>query len=342
MPSTQNNNSDEIDLRDLFGTISKGVSNFFGKIINFIVLIRRTTLSNLRLFAIIIVLFLISAFSYSQYIKKNIYASYMIIQSEYLNKQLVDNIISKLDLLSQEENKSTLSDVLGIDINTAELINGFEVESFVTETDILEIEILKNKLVNLNLEDAVINSITQKMKIHNLNMFKIIVFTETNSILPVLDSAISNYFLQDNYIKKRIEINREILTKRKDKLEKEQSKINNLKSVIFEVYQSISKNQSKSKGSDNIIFGGQEVTNPLDIFKEDLRINERILDIEEDLSLKNEFEVVEGLTPFSKPVSVSRFQFVFYAGLIAIGFTYILIALIELNHFFAEREKELG
>jgi len=109
MSSTHNSNSDEIDLKDLFGYLSKGIRNFFGKIIDFIALVRRVTILNISLFVIVVVIFLISAFSYNQAIKKDVFGSYMLIQSEYLNTQLVDNTILKLDALAQEKDKANFS-----------------------------------------------------------------------------------------------------------------------------------------------------------------------------------------------------------------------------------------
>jgi len=342
MSSTHNSNSDEIDLKDLFGYLSKGIRNFFGKIIDFIALVRRVTILNISLFVIVVVIFLISAFSYNQAIKKDVFGSYMLIQSEYLNTQLVDNTILKLDALAQEKDKQTLAEILNIDINTALLITGFEVEPFVTEEEKLEVEILKEKLTNLKLEDDIISNITEKIEIRNPNTFKITVFTEKNSVITTLETAITNYFLQNDYLKKRIEINRVNLIKRKEKLLKEQSKIDSLKRTIFEVYQSMSKNQNGSKGSDNIILAGQEITNPLDVFKEDISIDNIILGIERRLFLKDEFEVIEGLTPFNKPVSVSLVKFIAYAILAGIAFTYLIIILRGMNNFFVEREKQLN
>ena len=49
--------------------------------------------------------------------------------------------------------------------------------------------------------------------------------------------------------------------------------------------------QQSGQGSDNVILAGQEVTNPLSVFKEDISINDDILSIESALYLKNEFEV---------------------------------------------------
>ena len=206
MSPTQNNNSDEIDLKDLFGHISKGIRDFIGKIIDLIALVRRVTIDNFKLFILIIAIFLLGSIGYDQGIKKDVFGSYMLVNSIYLNKQLVDNSVSKLNALAGELDKQTLAKVLNIDTGTAMLINGFEVEPFVTESEKLEIEILKEKLLNLKLDDEIIENIIAQIEIRNPNTFKITVFTETNEVVETLDSAINQYFLQNNYLKKRIEI----------------------------------------------------------------------------------------------------------------------------------------
>lgn len=340
MSSTQNQNSDEIDLKDLFNYIGKAFHSFFERIINFIALIRRVTINYFKYFVVIVSIFLVAVLSFYFTIKKETYGSSMLVKSGYLNTQLIDNSINKLDLLAQEKDKTTLAEVLSIDNHIAELINGFEFETFVTEDEKIEVVLLKEQLQNLKLEEDVISSITEKIEIRNPNTFKITILTQENSVINTLETSIVNYFIESDYIKKRIAINRETLQKRKVKLVKEQHKLDSLKQAIFEVYQSLSKQQG-GQGSDNVILAGQEVTNPLTVFREDININDDILAIEAALFLKNEFEVIEGLTPFSKPVSISLIKLIAYTVLVGIGFTYLLIILIALNRFFEQRDKQL-
>jgi hypothetical protein len=339
MSSASNNNSDEIDLSQLFKLISNGVSNFFEKIINLFAYVRRVTIDHIKFIATLSTVTVILVIGYNIYVQKDIYGSSMLVRSTYLNNQLVENTIFKLNSLAHENDKSTLSQVLKIDVNIANQITGFEFEPFVTEEEKLEIELLKEKLTNLKVEDEIVKSISDKIKIRNPNTFKITVLTKTNNVVYALDSAIANYFLKNSYISKRIEANRTTLINRKAKLEKEQFKMDSLKRTIFEIYQSISKSD-RTKGSDNVILAGQEVTNPLEVFKEDLIINDAILAIDRQLFLKNEFEVIEGLTPFSKPISISLFKLTAYTALSGIGISYLLLMLIGLNRFFANRENQ--
>ena len=87
---------------------------------------------------------------------------------------------------------------------------------------------------------------------------------------------------------------------------------------------------------------GQEVTDPLLVFREDIDINNQILGIESALFLKNEFVVIEGFTPFSKPIGPTLQSLIFYSVFAAICFTYLLIMLIAINKFFADRDKKLN
>jgi hypothetical protein len=342
--STQqdSNSSDEIDLRELFKFTSKGIENLFNRIINLLVSIRRITIQNFKLFISVTVLTLTIVSAYHFQFRKEVFGSSMLVSSIYLNGKLVENTVTKLNSLAEEDDTFTLSKVLDVDEKVAKQITGFEFEPFAGENEKLEIELLKEKLITLKIEEATINSIYEKISIRNPNTFRITALTETNNIIYALDTAIVKYFLQNPFIKKRIKVNRETLIKRKSKLESEQLKIDSLRKTIFDVYQSLAKDEG-SKGSDNIILGGrQQVANPLDVFKTDLKINEDLLAIDRQLFLKNEFEVIEGLTPFSKPVNISFLHLVAYAIISSIVFSYTLLILIGLNRFFIEREEQLN
>ena len=53
-----------------------------------------------------------------------------------------------------------------------EKIKGFEIIPFVTEEEKLEVELLKEKLINLKLEDDVVSSIVSKIEIRNPNIYE--------------------------------------------------------------------------------------------------------------------------------------------------------------------------
>lgn len=91
MSSTQNQNSDEIDLKDLFNYIGKAFHSFFERIINFIALIRRVTINYFKYFVVIVSIFLVAVLSFYFTIKKETYGSSMLVKSGYLNTQLIDN-----------------------------------------------------------------------------------------------------------------------------------------------------------------------------------------------------------------------------------------------------------
>ena len=337
----QTKNSDEIDLRELLRILSKFIQDILNSFINVITRIRATTLKYKTHFVFITTMFLVVSVVYYSLLSNDVFGSSMLIRSPYFNTQLLNNTIEKLDALAKEKDKSTLAKSLNIDLEVAESILGFECETFVTEDEKVEVEILKEKLNNLKLEEDIINSITAKIELRNPNTFKITVLTEENAYMSTLDSALFNYFSLNPFIKKRIEINRETLMKKRSKLEKEQVKIDSLKSTIFNVYASLSKN-TMSQGSDNVILAGQEITDPLRVFNQDIDFNDQILNIDRSLYLQNEIEIIEGFTPFNKPVSIGLVRLIAYTILLALGFTYLLIILIELNKFLKAREKELN
>ena len=362
MPTTHHE-SDEISLSEVFNSTSKGFKSLLEKSIDLIALIRKKTIAHIYLFAIVFIVFTTTTFSY-YYIKKDMYSGHLLVKSESVDKYLFKSIISELNFLAKKKDKPMLAEVLGIDSSKAKAIDGFSSESFLSQKRILEIKDLKAKIVNSNLDDKTKQNLTQtletsnhedlKAKIVNSNLgnkikqdliqaletsnhsdlFKITIITKEQLVIHGLDSAIREYFLRNPYLKKRIKINTETLLKRKNKLIKEQVKIDSLKQSIFQIYKSIKNNRH---GSDNVILTSQEIVDPLEVFKEGFNINELILNIERELFLKKEFEIVQGAPVFEKQGSILSLEFIFHTILSVIGTAYVLIILIELNKFLAER-----
>src|SRR5687768_16995816 len=105
----QKQTGDEIDLGQLFRKIGDGFRNAGLQLMRFLATIRRIPLENRISFVSIIAVSVVLAVAYSYLLKKNYYESTMILSSQYLNKRLVDNTISKLDLLAQEDDKRGLA-----------------------------------------------------------------------------------------------------------------------------------------------------------------------------------------------------------------------------------------
>jgi len=178
----------------------------------------------------------------------------MILSSDYLNKRLVDNSIEKLNLLAGEENKHGLAKVLNISDSLASNIVEFKARPFVSEGDLIELEVLKEQLKNAQANaknEKVIAQVVERIEIENRHAFEITVKTYNPTFIGALQSALVNHFKNNEYIKRRIEINKTNLLEKKTKLFHDLQKLDSLKFIIFDNYKSMAA-QSR-QGSNNVI-----------------------------------------------------------------------------------------
>lgn len=328
--------SDEIDLGVLFTKIG----DFFKRIgfgfIRFLALLRNTPLTNRTLFVSVILLGAIIGYSYSSFLKKKFYESTMILSSSYLNMRIVDSSIDKLNLLAEEETPSGLARELQISDSLAENIVKFEAKPFVAESDLIELEVLKEQLRNSlenNKNEKVIEQVISRIEIENRHAFEFTVRTYNPTVIKPLQEALVNYFRNNEYIKKRIEINKTTTTEKKEKLERELPKLDSLKRVIYANYKNMS--EQNRQGSNNVILSDQAITNPIEIYNRDLTLFDEILSAQRQLFLQPDFEVIDGFTEFSEPSSASTAKIIVIAMAIGFVLSYLIVGFRNFDKYLA-------
>jgi len=330
----QSTNSDEIDLGVLFSKVGDFFKNIGQGIVRFLALMRRIPIENKALFISLLLLGIAGGISYTL-LKKRYYTTTMILNSEYLNKRIVDNTIEKLNLLAEEDDKRGLAQVLQISDSLAENIHEFEVKPFVDESEIIELELLREQLKNAQGEDKqneeVIEKVIQRIGIENRHAFEIAVSVYNPKVVRDLENALINYLKTNDFVKKRMEITKSNFLARKQKLLSESQKLDSLKAVIYANYQSMAA-QSR-QGSNNVILSDKAVTNPIEIFDQDINLYNEIQSIDRALYLQNDFEVVDSFTQFSEPSSAHPAEIIAIGVLIAFGFGYIVVALFHFNKY---------
>jgi len=328
--------SDEIDLSQLFSKIGDFFTNIGLGIMRFLALLRRIPIENKLLFILIIIASAIVGFSYSKFLNKNFYESSMILSSDYLNKRLVDNTIDKLNLLAGEENKHGLAKVLNITDTLANNIVKFDAKPFIAENDLIELEVLKEQLRNAQANaknEKVIDQVVQRIEIENRHAFEITVKTYNPTFIGALQLALINHFRNNDYIKRRIEINKTNLLEKKTKLHHDLQKLDSLKFIIFDNYKSMAA-QSR-QGSNNVILSDKAVTNPVEIYNQDLLLYNQFQDVNSQVYLQKDFEVIDGFTEFSEPSSASLRKILSISILIGIGLAYLTVALSAFDRYLA-------
>ena len=158
------------------------------------------------------------------------------------------------------------------------------------------------------------------------------------TIVENLDSAVVNYFKNNKYIKRRVEINRINLLERKRKFTQESKKLDSLKSVLFRNFESMA-TQAK-QGSNNVILSDKYLTDPLSVFKEDINFYNEIQLIDEKLYLQPDFEVVDGFTSFKEPESASLPKVLAISFLISWLAGYIILGLWKFDHYLSKLSKQ--
>jgi hypothetical protein len=329
--------SDEIDLGQLFVKIGDFFRNLGVGLLRFLARIRRVPTENRLLFIASMIIICGLTIMYGVFLKKKFYESTMILSSNYLNKRIVDNTIEKLNLLAEEENASGLAKVLSIPDTLADNIARFEAKPFVAETDLIELEVLKEQLKSAqegNKNSKVIDQVIQRIEIENRHAFEITVRTFNPSVIPNLQEALVKFFRDNDYIRKRIEINKQALMAKKEKLSQESKKLDSLKLVIYANYKSMA--EQGRQGSNNVILSDRSVTNPIEVYSRDLDLYNELQWVERQLYVQPDFEVVDGFTEFSEPASASLPKMLAQAILVAIGLGYLIVALREFNNYLAK------
>ena len=327
--------NDEIDFAQFFRWIGSGFARLGNSILNGIVTLRRSFITNRIYFSLITIVGLAIGGIYSGFLEEKQYTSSMIISCDYLNMRIIDNSIEKLNLLSQEKDRKGLSEVLQIDLNTAKNINAFEAKNFVSENDRVEIEVLKEQLNNVAADKKdLVNKVIGKIEIGNKQSFQISVKVLSPDVVSELDSAILNVFKRSEYVKNRIKANRVSLLSRKAKLVQESKKLVSLKTVLLENFQVMAK--PSREGCNNVILSEKNLADPIEVFKEDLNLNDEIRLIDEELFISPDFEVVDGLTTFREPDNLSFSKTMAISLIASILIGYFLLGLWNFNKYLAK------
>jgi len=333
-----NTPQDDIDLGRLFTRIGDGIRSAWLGLMRLLALIRRVPFENKLSFVAIIGASVVIGFTFTYFLRKNYYESTMILSSNYLNKRLTESTMDKLNQLSREKSKGGLAKALNLKDTLADNIIGFEVRPFVSENDIIELEVLKEQLKTAqatatNSNKTVIDQVINRIEIENRHAFEITVRTLNPTVIPNLQEAIVGYFRTSAYIKKRIEINKINLEKRRTKLLSDVAKLDSLKKIIYQNYRSMA--EQARQGSNNVILSDKSVTDPINIYETDRLTYDQLQDVERQLYLQPDFERLEGFTEFSEPANPSVLRMIFYSVLIGIVIAYVDVALRSFNRYLA-------
>lgn len=331
--------SDEMDLAQFFRWIGRGFSNFGNSLISLLAALRNLFHQNRIFFFGIMVMGLVLGALYSELLKKDIYKSSMVLSCDYLNPQSLASVIQKLNLLASERDTQGLQELLGIDAATAANIQRFTFKPFVTEKDVVQMEVLREQLNNVtNDKRELVDRIIDRLEIENRNAYEISVYVYNPDIVKPLEKAIVEYLRDNTYIASRIVSNRKRLEEKKNKLQTDLRVLDSLKRNLVLNYRSLAQ---ASRGSNNVVVGGEDgMTNPVEIFEADLKIHKELQEVETKLELGTDFEVVDGFTSFKEPESASLPDILVVSLLLSILIGYLILGAYRFDRMLAEYPKK--
>lgn len=327
--------SDEVDLAQFFRWIGRGFSNLGNSIVGGIAGLRNQFVDNRVFFTGIIALGLVLGTLYSTLLKKDFYMSSMVLSCDYLNTQILENTINKFNLLAKEEDRAGLMAELKIDSMTAGNIRAFDFKPFVSEDDVVEMEVLRAQLqASAPDKGKLIDDVIQKLVVTSKHAYEISVYVYDPSFVKPLEGALVDYFRQSSYIDRRIQIRHVSLNDRKRKLEEELRKLDSLKSVLFQNYMAFSQ---KNRGSNNVVVGTDDaLANPLEVFSRDLELYSELQSVNQSLFLSPDFELVDGFTSFQAPVSASLPDILAISLFLSIIIGYLILGAYRFDKMLAE------
>ncbi|MFT4733072.1 MAG: hypothetical protein ACI9K1_000020 [Arcticibacterium sp.] len=334
---TNGTNNDEIDLKELFNAIGNFFKSIFISIMMFFVHFKNATVKNSKL---IILFGFLGGFAgiALNYASEDYYKSSLVLRSTHLTGRLMESSIEKLNQLSEEEDHAQLAIVLKISPELADQIKAFSYEPFVSEDEVVSLEVFKEQLRAEIEDDETIEIFIDKLKSENRNTYRIFIEVFDNNIIDQIQAPLLSYFSTNTYVKKRLEITKRNLELEKQNITEELVRLDSLKVLIFKNFDMLS-NKGRA-GSNNVILSDENMANPIDVINQSRAKYNDILRINSRLFLGADFELIDGFVAYSTPDSPSLIKFGFFSGLTGLGIAYIIIVLLSFNTYLNRIEKD--
>ena len=333
----QQGSSDEIDLREVFQAVGRFFSRIGRGFVNLILAIRRGIRRYRVILLVSVVLFAGLGLAFHN-MGKDYYSSRMVIESEYYNSVLMEGAIGTLNELAEEGAYGLLAQKLNISLKEAENLRSFKVEAMMSEENERLLAVYQQAVEagELTIEEMV--GLNERL-IQNDSQYRIIVEVFSNDFLGNLQKGIVTYLEENEYVNRRMEVKENNLIALQGKLQQERAKLDDLKGLIAQVYMRMG--ETERSGSNNVILGGAEsATDPLNVFREDIKLYNEELGIKKELALIDNVEVIRGFTAFTRPANLSLLQVVFFSCLTGMGAAFVIMLLLEAHNALNRYERE--
>lgn len=194
------------------------------------------------------------------------YQSSLVLSSDILKLANIEALFTPLELLLDEGNTALVSQKLHIEEELAEKLIALEVKS-----------VFENETLNQE----------------PISYFEITAMVSDNAILPELQQGLIEYLTNNDYVKRRVALDKEKLKVLIENVDNEIKEIELLKNRI-------ESGSVLNSGSSNVV-----LMEPSNLYQQSMMMFEKKQAFIKELALVESIEVVKEFTPFSKPSSPS-------------------------------------
>lgn len=288
--NTPQNNSEEIDLGQLFKLIGNMFQRFFsfiGNILNKLFLAFVWFVFFVKKHSIILLISGVLGFAYGFFKEKTsdpVFKSSILIKQNYNAGETLYNSINYYNGLLYQNDYMALAEELSIDSSDVASIVDFEIEALITENDrLVQFDRYSKKLDSALVSTIDYNDYVQNAKEHIYEMQQIVINSKTNGNFNKVFNAIVKRLNSITYFKREQEKDIRQLENRKLAIERALSESDTLKIVYKKVLEN---NLEQKNGSQtSITIEGSDdksLTKEFDLYKSDIELRRELVSIERE------------------------------------------------------------
>ncbi len=284
----EQNNTQEIDLFELFSRISKSFNNFFNHLLRIFLIILGFFVRKFWYILALVVIGTTGSLFYFKQLASFDYESTMNVKPNIESAQIL-NKINNLYTFTQESNNPQLRNIFSIDSVTANKILEIKACWYIDE----DRDSIPDYVDYKNEFSLLVDTTWQRME-----LFEIKVKTLDNSLLPKISQGIKNYINNDMFFNKRMQIKNNQL---KQLIAKTQIELNELDSLQMYYMKNVDKKNATTDSKGQIVFLKESKIELL--HKDVISLTREIQKHQMELELYNKpMTIIEDFIAHNKPI----------------------------------------
>lgn len=348
--NTPQNNSEEVDLGQLFKLIGSMFDRFFrflGNILNKIFLAFVWCVFFVKKHIVILVIAGVLGFGYGlikEKFSEPVFKSSILIKQNYNTGEALYNTINYYNGLLSQDDYTTLAQELSIDTLLISSIIGFEVKALVTENErLVQYNNYLSRLDSTLASTVMYKDYIQNVEDHIYNSQELTINSRTNKNFNIVFESIVNSLNSNVHFKREQTKDLKELENRKLAIQEALAESDTLQIVYKKVLESTPETQNGSQTSITIEGNDEKnTTKEFDLYKSDIELRRELVTIERETQNKEFIVEILSNTPsrgfIDSSIKVLNKAFsptIFFATL----FFFILFSILLLLRFIKFLEK---